>query len=95
MMVYTQSSYRPLSRKRKKLPKVSRKAKCTFEEYVPSEVMSRKTETKYKSVVSSHIDTSKTNEFKKELSKHYTIAPAYNKGGYQVISPDNIKDIGK
>ena len=27
--------------------------------------------------------------------KKFTIAPAYNKGGYQVISPDNIKDIGK
>ena len=27
-------------------------------------------------------------------SKH-TIAPAYNKGGYQVISKDCIKDIGK
>ena len=30
-----------------------------------------------------------------EESKKFTIAPAYNKGGYQVISPDNIKDIGK
>jgi hypothetical protein len=27
--------------------------------------------------------------------KKFTIAPAYNKGGYQVISPNNIKDIGK
>ena len=28
-------------------------------------------------------------------SKKFTIAPAYNKGGYQVISKDNIKHIGK
>ena len=28
-------------------------------------------------------------------SKKFTIAPAYNKGGYQVISKDNIKNIGK
>ena len=28
-------------------------------------------------------------------SKNFTIAPAYNKGGYQVISKDNIKNIGK
>ena len=28
-------------------------------------------------------------------SKKVTIAPAYNKGGYQVISKDNIKHIGK
>jgi hypothetical protein len=27
--------------------------------------------------------------------KKFTIAPAYNKGGYQVISLNNIKDIGK
>ena len=30
-----------------------------------------------------------------EESKKFTIAPAYNKGGYQVISKDNIKNIGK
>ena len=30
-----------------------------------------------------------------EESKKFTIAPAYNKGGYQVISKDNIKHIGK
>ena len=28
-------------------------------------------------------------------SKNFTIAPAYNKGGYQVISKNNIRDIGK
>ena len=28
-------------------------------------------------------------------SKKFTIAPAFNKGGYQVISKQNIKDIGK
>ena len=33
---------------------------------------------------------------KKEIVKHnFTIAPAYNKGAYQVISKNNIKDIGK
>ena len=33
---------------------------------------------------------------KKELIPHnFTIAPAYNKGPYQVISKSNIKDIGK
>jgi len=28
-------------------------------------------------------------------SKKFTIAPAYNKGAYQVITPSNIKDIGR
>ena len=30
-----------------------------------------------------------------EESKKFTIAPAYNKGAYQVISSNNVKDIGK
>lgn len=32
---------------------------------------------------------------KLKISNNYTIAPAYNKGAYQVISKENIKDIGK
>jgi len=32
---------------------------------------------------------------KQEISKGYTVAPAYNKGAYQVIGKNNIKDIGK
>ena len=33
---------------------------------------------------------------KRKLHDHdFTIAPAYNKGAYQVISKENIKDIGK
>ena len=30
-----------------------------------------------------------------EESKKFTVAPAYNKGAYQVISPKDIKDIGR
>ena len=30
-----------------------------------------------------------------EESKNFTVAPAYNKGAYQVISKSNIKDIGR
>lgn len=35
------------------------------------------------------------NSWKAEVSKNFTIAPAYNKGAYQVITPSNIKDIGR
>ena len=35
------------------------------------------------------------NSWKLEISKKYTIAPAYNKGAYQVISKENVKDIGR
>ena len=30
-----------------------------------------------------------------EESKKFTVAPAYNKGAYPVITRDNVKDIGK
>lgn len=32
---------------------------------------------------------------KLKISSGYTVAPAYNKGAYQVIGKNNIKDIGK
>ena len=30
-----------------------------------------------------------------EESQKFTVAPAYNKGAYQVITKSNIKDIGR
>jgi len=38
---------------------------------------------------------SKDTEWRIEESKNFTVAPAYNKGAYQVINKSNIKDIGK
>lgn len=35
------------------------------------------------------------NSYKQEISKQYTVAIPYNKGAYQVIPKENIKDIGK
>ena len=32
---------------------------------------------------------------KKSGLQNYTVAPAYNKGAYQLITKDNIKDIGR
>jgi len=32
---------------------------------------------------------------KQEISRGYTVAPAYNKGAYQVIPTTDIKHIGK
>ena len=39
--------------------------------------------------------TRPVNNYKLEESKKFTIAPTYNKGGYQVINKNDIKDIGK
>jgi len=56
---------------------------------------------KYPSMSISSKSTSGTGEDiawqkeKEEICKNYTIAPAYNKGAYQVIGKSNIKDIGK
>jgi len=30
-----------------------------------------------------------------EPPKKYTVAPAFSKGGYQLITPANVKDIGR
>ena len=45
-----------------------------------------------------HVPTKVDEQYAQErrnVSSNYTIAPAYNKGAYQVISKDNTKDIGK
>ena len=39
--------------------------------------------------------TKADNSWKVEISKNYTIAPAYNKGAYQVIPRKDVKHIGK
>ena len=92
--------YTTSGRKRKKL-KVSKKP------YKVGKVLSsspaekerlqaiREQEEKYPSYISTKTISNFDNSYKKEISKKYTISIAYNKGGYQVISKDNIKDIGK
>ena len=35
------------------------------------------------------------NSWKIEASKKFTVAPAYNKGAYQVIPPSDVEHIGK
>ena len=39
--------------------------------------------------------TKPVNNWRLEESKKFTIAPAYNKGAYQVIKKNNVKDIGR
>tara|TARA_X000001382_G_scaffold66570_2_gene46267 strand:+ start:171 stop:470 length:300 start_codon:yes stop_codon:yes gene_type:complete len=50
---------------------------------------------KYPSLESTAYTPQPDTQYKNEVSKRYTVAIAYNKGGYQVIGKDNIKDIGK
>jgi len=96
MLVYTNTSYRPISRNRKKLPSKPKRAKGKFVPYVPTSTVYRPETKQYPSVLSKVGNTTKRDEsYKQEISKKYTVAPAYNKGAYQVVSNDNIKDIGK
>lgn len=45
--------------------------------------------------INSHNTGLNENTYKKEVSAKYTVAPAYNKGAYQVISSENVEHIGK
>ena len=40
-------------------------------------------------------EQNKFEQEKREISRNYTIAPAYNKGAYQVIPRKDVKHIGK
>lgn len=50
---------------------------------------------KYPSAPLTKYTPQKDTSYRQEESRKHTIAIAYNKGGYMVISQDNIKDIGK
>ena len=81
-------------RKRKPLPKANRYTP-KFEELNTKDSYRRETpyypSAEPKSVYTSAPDTS----YKIKESKNFTVAPAYNKGAYQVISSTNEKDIGR
>ena len=71
--------------------------------YVGPDTPSWRNDTNYSSVSSaSHglgttggKDSEAYKEERRAVSSKYTIAPAYNKGAYQVIGEDSTKDIGR
>ena len=81
-------------RKRKPLPKAK--------QYTP-EFKELETRTSYKretpyypsAKAKSTYTSAPDNSYKVEESKNFTVAPAYNKGAYQVINRNSIKDIGR
>lgn len=88
MMVYVN----PMPSKRRKAAK-ARKAKAPF---VPLKVSSKPSTGKIipSAPITPYSPPADTS-YKKEVSAKYTVAIAYNKGAYQVISRENIQDIGK
>ena len=49
----------------------------------------------YVSGISNYIATKKNDEYKKEISKQYTISIPFNKGAYQVLLPSEVKNAGR
>jgi hypothetical protein len=49
----------------------------------------------YPSMQTTKYSPSPDNSWKVEESKNFTVAPAYNKGAYQVIPRSDVKHIGK
>lgn len=77
----------------KGLPNKQTKTKKTYQGLnIPSWAVSTK---HIPSVTSDHIALKKDDSYKKEISKNYTVAIAYNKGGYQVLRNEEIITAGR
>lgn len=100
-IIYGSMRHTPSGRKRK--TKAYRKSKVSsttpFRELQPTTNVryeeSLKLREKYPSMEMGTYKPFEDQSYKKEISDNYTVAPAYNKGAYQVISKENIKHIGK
>ena len=98
MIIQGSMRYSPSGRKRKTnaykkkaRPKFVAQKTKNFKEVdnqkeIPS--LSNSSKTKYK-------NDNLSKEERLEISKNYTVAPAYNKGAYQVIPKGDVKWIGK
>ena len=93
MIVNGSINYSPSGRKRKTHRKV-KKVQPAFKPLNQPKPYRRET-IEYPSQPMMGVASKAQEDYKKEVSKGYTLAPAYNKGAYQVISTDNIKHIGK
>tara|TARA_Y100000004_G_scaffold153931_1_gene177903 strand:- start:400 stop:720 length:321 start_codon:yes stop_codon:yes gene_type:complete len=84
-------------RRKKSVPPLSGKPLQIPDHVLERQEAARKHREQYPSmgVGTSKYVPQESQDYKKEISKQYTVAPAYNKGAYQVINPDNIVDIGK
>ena len=81
--------------------KKARKVQQEFKPYKPKEktyaqLQMEEFNKKYPSMTTTNqYRSSEDTSWKIKESKNFTVAPAYNKGAYQIIGKNNIKDIGK
>ena len=93
--------YDPTGRKRKSPGlKRKRKLKPEFKELVVektyAQLQMEEFNKKYPSYTGKSVyETPADQSWKQEESKNFTVAPAYNKGAYQVIPRKDVKHIGK
>ena len=80
-------------RRRKRIIR-TKKAKAQFFQLDREEPVRRETK-HYPSAPLTPYTPEKDVQYKRDVSAKYTIAPAYNKGAYQVISRKDVTEIGK
>lgn len=97
MIVNASINYTASGRKRKVVAtkRVSHRSSTTKAALQPSVEHPRQRITEYPSAPMTKYVSPEDQSFKREVSKNYTIAIAYNKGAYQVIPRNSVKDIGK
>tara|TARA_B100001094_G_scaffold172014_1_gene166314 strand:- start:2503 stop:2787 length:285 start_codon:yes stop_codon:yes gene_type:complete len=94
MIVKGSIRYSPSGRKRKTFSNPS-KRRVQFMQLHAEDPVTRRETPDYPSAPLTPYKPVPRQDWKVEASSGYTIAPAYNKGAYQVISKDSIEDIGK
>ena len=93
--------YSPCGRKRKTTSlKPKRRSKPAFVAYKPVKTLAQQQIEEFNKKYPSYTGTIKytpteDQSWKKEASKGYTVAPAYNKGAYQVVPRSEVEHIGK
>ena len=93
--------YDPSGRKRKSPGlKTKRKLKPEFQPLVLEKTLAEKQMDAFNAKYPSYSGGTKyypgqDQSWKQEASKNFTVAPAYNKGAYQVIPSTDVKHIGK
>ena len=92
MIVQGSINYTTSGRKRKATKKV-KKASPVFKPLTVHTTPYRRETREYPSQPMVGVAGKVDESYKKEVSQSYTLAPAYNKGAYQVISKENIKHI--
>ena len=97
MIVKGSMNYDQYGRKRKKKTTKARISTKNVNKTFKSSNKPTKSSNKtmYPSAKVSEYKTPEDTSYKKEISKQYTISIAYNKGAYQVIPKNEVKDIGK